>query len=170
MKSLLTALLGGAFFIANQSNAVSRIGGGNGNAFSSPRTGFIAEVSPVFYSSMEDENGLLMLQAPPALTGKGPEDQILLVQDFDLQYPALAGVDLPALERELASKGYQPTHPAAIPCVKTWFKQSTKTDILLLLWGPGLGVAVTGTKTALVHQAMTDILWTLRFPGACTWK
>lgn len=171
MKAFFTALLCGAFLAATPSSAVSRIGGGNGGKVVSPRTGFSADLSPAFYRALEGDNGLLLLQAPPAVTGKGPQDQILLAQDFDLQYPGLALADLDVVKTELATRGFSPTNPAADPCLKTWLKVSPESDVLVMAWGPGQGIVFTGTQTALVRQTLINILRTARIPtGACVWN
>lgn len=171
MRTLFTALLCGAFFLTPPSGAVSRVGGGNGNRIFSPRNGAVAEVPSTFYSAMEDDTGLLMLQAPPAMTGKGPVDQILLVQDFDLQYPSLVGADAATLDRELRLRGFAPSGPVNNPCVKTWFKTTPKTHVLAMIWAPGQGLVVTGTQTPLVLETMDLMSRTLQIPtGACVWN
>lgn len=147
--------------------AVSRIGGG----MCSEDSGFAAEVPPMFGSGTEGEDGLLFFKSVPLMTGKGPVDQWIVAQDFKVQFAtSLAGLDERAMAEGFSLKGYQPL-PSRLGCVRTWRKETPTSSILVMVWGPRKGLALTGTKTPYVSEALEHVSQTLRLTdGACEWK
>lgn len=167
MRIFKGALLAGLLLFSSRGSTISRVGG---QSVGSARTGFEADVAEGFDIGPTDDEGRLLLEGRPLLTGRWPQQQWIMVQDLDVQMPSIAGLSLTEMDAALSSRGYA-SEAAVNPCVRSWKKESPSSLLLILAWGPRQGVVLSGNATAGVRHALEEVRRTIRLrPGACGWN
>lgn len=171
MRSLLTLskLIVGGLLCASTALAVSQVGGGKiGNS----REGYRASVPEEFSEGRVFPNDDMQLNGPFIVRGALGFTRLKLnIYLLRNEFPAYQSVtDRSFFHSEMIRLGWT-SNENSDPCVETFQLKAAETINVLLAWGDGKGILLSGESTGEISRALNLIEKTLSLePGACAWK
>jgi len=163
MKSVILALV----LMALSAFGVSRVGGGKVNSYAS---GFELEV-PQEFLNMEQYPDVIVANGPMLISNSTPMLQFIQIREFKNYYAAQATLSRAEMETYFTSRRLVKLTGVPDPCMDAYAFDNRGTTGLVVTWGDGKGVTLTGPSSPLVKSAVESILQSMTLvPGACAWN